>query len=228
MAEKIYIADQRGVQENPNQRIISTFNYEHYYHEHKTSIGNLYLLNECALAKNQEFLYLASPRTQHLIIPLVGNLICTTAEKSKEINIGEVLYVFTDIAAELNIRGAEPDEPNTFIHIGICGGSYTSIEPLNPIIWQIPLASKKNVWIVPTNALAELNFHFSIGVFSPTKDDLYFYRDHHFHHCFAFTLEGAVEIEDRLLYEGDGLLLSPYTLVFEALSTYSIFFVLEF
>ncbi|WP_126972717.1 pirin family protein [Gynurincola endophyticus] len=224
---KMFMAEQRGIQEDARQRILSTFNYGEYYHPDKIGVDNLYLLNECSLAKGEDFDLLTVPYTAHIIVPLVGDLIVQKGPIRYGVSIGKIFYSERMVESKWTITSLDPEEPVSFLHIGIKSGIQQQFFERTTVL-PIPLSVVKDEWIIPELFKNNPSISFSIGTYNPGKEFSYQSKLNG-GLLFAFVLEGAVEMEERILYAGDGICFFDTTAInFEVLSGNSIFCMLEF
>ncbi len=225
--DSLYIADQRGRYEDHKQRIVSTLNYGDYFNEHKKSIGRLFLLNECSLAKNTSSSQVAYPHTAHLFIPLVTDLGFQTETDSIQVEIGELLCLNTTKGMTYQLKSAVRDRPASFIHIGITNPLQQQM-PFTSAKYGLPLDSSKDQWITPIEASDGLPLQVSIGVFNPGPAFPCPFNPF-CDHGFLYIIEGAFELEDKILYSCDGIhLVENRNVELEAMTPYAIALSLQF
>lgn len=225
---RMYMADQRGIAQDDTQRILSTFNYQHYYNIQKKEIESLYLLNECSLAVNKQFIGSLDAHSVHLFIPVVGDLLFEVPNERQSVFIGEVLFYHHTILTEFTIKSIQPNEKLTFIHLALRLHPVEQHMHTKILKRPIPLGLSHGTWIQPLNAKDSPYFDFAIGSFHP-ENEFNFMMQNKFNNLFIYTIEGAVEVEDMLIYAGDGVYLPATEMVcLEALCPHSILFVLSF
>lgn len=224
--DNIYIADQRICWQNDEYRVVSTFNYGALKKANKEPIVPLFLVNDCSVKAGSYRTERLNANTQHIFIPIIGELVFKSNQEAQEILMGQILYMHTTNEDNCRISSRILGEAFTFLHIAL--ESATGIANRNTHHWQIPLDTQKECWITPTTTIENADFHFSIGVFN-SHQDFFFWGNCAFNNRFIFVIEGAVEIDHKLLYAGDALHVTDrLNLTMEALCPYSILFVLQF
>src|SRR5215204_3579161 len=69
---KIFLSDDRGLNELDWFRSSNTFNFGKYFNEHKKRFGDLYVLNDDTLAGGKSLQMTVEEEAEILLIPVVG------------------------------------------------------------------------------------------------------------------------------------------------------------
>jgi len=223
MEAKIYIADQRGCSDQEKERIWSTFNYGTFFHPDKGPFGKLYQLNEFQVDRNHLTHIPVKANTFQLFIPLHGQLIVQSGDDEQVVAIGQILCLGIDKDRELNLRaGGGIEKLLAFIQVAVQSEQIASFDAK---VWSLSVDKTKNQMLLLTGSYYP--FRIYMGVF-------YAKRTYHFNlqqkqgDVFLYSLEGACEVEERLLYEGDSLALKQVSgLDIECLSNAAILLAIE-
>src|SRR5207247_6160126 len=69
---KIFLADERGINERAGFRSLRTFNFETYFNEHKRPLGDLCVLNDDVLDSGRSVRQSVEERSYVIWLPVVG------------------------------------------------------------------------------------------------------------------------------------------------------------
>lgn len=226
---KIFLADERGVNETAWFRSFNTFNFGRYQNEHKTPFGNIYVLNDDTLDGNRSLKMLAEEESFVILLPIIGAIEYCSDEGAKNLLAAGQVQVLSVIKGEtIELRNPFKTELVNFLQVWIRKNTqlptpYASIstydvnEFMNCLLQIFP----SRIW--------ETEFPFSVHIgkflgrgettFLPAKNKSA---------VFVFVLEGAFEVEGRLLHNRDGLALwDTEEIEVEALSNDAILLVIE-
>lgn len=227
---KIYLADERGVNETNKFQSRHTFNFGNYFNEHKKPFGDMYVLNDDTLAGGGDIKMLVKEYSHIVLIPVAGAINYKDTDGNHHLVVaGQVKIVTADRSAMINISNPFYEEQVIFLQIWIkahepknnpttCLITYDDVnENLNKLVKAVPQMEN----------FTELLFTISIGKFSGRGETVYLPKNKNAA-LYAFVIEGAFEMEGRLLHARDGLALWDINVVeMEALSNDAILVVIE-
>ena len=219
---QIYKSDSRGFFNSEKHNCFSTFNFEHYQDLSRNAFGSLKILNEVILAPQQSISRFINSNTNVIILPLFGGI-----EYKENIGNEEFLHVeqIRILAAgeELTVEIFNPYENENV--------SYLEFE------FQMEKQHFKNDF-------QQYKFDFSshnqlhslfeiesalgfIGIYDGRKEGTFTLKNTN-NGIFVFVINGAFEIEDRLLEAKDGLAIKKTgTIEWESLSQNAMLLVIE-
>lgn len=219
---QIYKSDSRGFCNSENHNRFSTFNFEQYQDSSRNAFGSLQILNEVILAPQQRITRFINSKTNVIILPLFGGV------EYKD-NIGNQEFLRVE---QIRVLAADDD---------------LLVEILNPyenenisyleIDFQMGKQYFKNYfqqYIIDFNKRNKLNRLFEIerglgfiGFYDGRKEGFYNLKNSK-NGVFVFVIQGAFEIENRLLEAKDGLALKEVSEIeWEALSENAVLLVIE-
>lgn len=206
---KIFLGEQRACLLTASHRSYHTFNFKTSFREGKNAIAPLLFLNDDTLAGYSEARYTLDERGQTLIIPLVGACEVTTETSHQKVEAGQVF--FTE-GTHIWISNPYEKELISYLVVGLTSG------PGSDII-DVELDPHKNRLI----QLSGGDVPVYIGKFDGRADELVRLANRR---AFVFVIEGAFEVQNRLLHSRDALSLTNLCeLEFESLSNEAIILV---
>lgn len=219
---QIYKSDSRGIFNSGNYNCFATFNFEKYQDLSRKSFGSLQILNEVILAPQQTINRFINSNTNVIMLPLFGGI-------NYKDNIGNEDFLRVEqirvIAADddLSVELFNPYEESnvSFLEINFeMGRQYFK----NYFQQYTVDFSKRN----KLNRLFEIEKAIGfIGIYDGRKEGFYTLKNSR-NGIFAFVINGAFEIENRLLEAKDGLSLKKVsTIEWEALSENAILLLIE-
>ena len=227
---KIFLADERGVNETSTFQSRHTFNFGKYFNEHKIAFGDLYVLNDDLLAGGGDIKMLVKEDSYIVLIPVAGAINYKDTDGSHHlVAAGQTKIVAAERGTMMEISNPFREEQVNFLQIWIkteqpkIPGSTSLItyddvnENLNSLVQAVQLDGNFD----------QLPFALYIGKFSGRGETVYLAKNKTAG-VYAFVIQGAFEIEGRLLHAGDGLaLLHSATAEMEALSNDAIIVLIE-
>lgn len=229
-AATIFLGDQRGLQQTALLQSRYTFNFGNYFNEHRHAHGDMYVFNEDCLAGGASMQLTVQEDSWLLLLPTAGainykdsngNISCiaagqvqvATAGRSDMLEISNPFSEDTVSCLQVWIKMQQPvQKGNAWLH------AYEDVNKhINRLTNALPAAT----------AGLQLPASLSIGKFSGRGEYVY-QRKKNNTSFFLFAIEGAFEVEGRLLHAGDGLALwnSP-SADMEALSNDAILLLIE-
>jgi len=221
---KIYLADQRGLTETASLRRQSTFNFEKFYSEHKAPSGNLFICNDEYLAPGKLSFFLSKADSYQIFIPITGGIDIVQGGKEFSIKTGQIQILNLGKGEVLDISNPYPEDTVNYLQLGIL----TDLFLLRPseMLFEFDFEKNQNN-LIDIIAHPKLPFRLTAGFFAGRAETIYQMKRSE-HNFFAFIIDGAFEIEGRLMHARDGLALWDLeNVALEALSNNAIILTLE-
>ena len=226
---KIFLAEERGLIETRSSRSQLTFNTGEYLNEHKQAVGSLYLLNDEMLAGGSSTIIRLEENSYLILLPVVGAIqYKDPTGNEKLLAAGQVQLIYADKVAAIEIRNPFMDEVINFLQIGIRTGNYNGPSAACLSTYDVNEFQNSLIKISPQRlGPAAIFFDLCIGKFSGRGETLYHNKKQN-SDIFIFVIEGAFEVEGRLLHARDGLSLNNSNEIeMEALSNEAIVLLIE-
>ena len=230
---KIYLSEQRGINETDRFRTYSTFNFRHYHSEYRHPFGDLYVLNDDSLAGGHS-LKMHVPENSYLILlPVVGAVgYHDSLGNEGLVNTGDLQVLFTTEDYDIELLNPYDSDLINFLQIWIRKEQKASV--IKPQLANLPLDQNPNNLIRVLPALKassnqpESQPIISMGKFAGRHEAVY-KKSKTENGLFIFVIQGAFEVQGRLLHPRDGLSLSgeDNEIDMEALSNDAIIFIIE-
>lgn len=225
---KIFLADERGLNETDRFRSWNTFNFGKYYNEYKQPVGDVYVLNDDMLAGGSSLSMLVEEDSYIILLPIAGAIVYNDSENNESLMAaGQIRVAYTVKGTTFEIINPFKDEVINFLQVWIkadkkivpssCISTYDVNEFQNSLIKISPRQLNSSV----------LPFSISIGKFAGRGETTYQITEQT-KSLFVLVLAGAFEVEGRLLHERDGLALwNAREIEIEALSNDAILLTIE-
>ncbi|HEX5168854.1 MAG TPA: pirin [Cyclobacteriaceae bacterium] len=213
---KIYLSDKRGVTQNTLYRSYHTFHFDDYHDVSREPLESLKVLNDNTLGPGQHIVTELKDNRLIMILPIVGDVrYSSMLGPEKILTAGEAGFLSFPGGSMVEIKNPQNDLIN-FLHIEfqVSDRCCASAEYLH----AFDLNQNKNK-LITFGWCDDKSFHqVSIGKFSGRGEGK-LAAERIVRGIFAFVLEGAFEVQGRLLHARDGLALKSNSEVeFEALS----------
>ncbi len=219
---QIYKSEARGVFKTENHNCFATFNFADYQDLSRKPFGTLQILNEEILGPNQRINVTVKENTNVVILPLFGGVEYSDNHlKSEFLRVDQIKLV--KVSSEMSFEIFNPYE-NEIV-------SYLQIDFLQDLQFYQNHSELSEIDFTSRNKMLPLfeigkNAGF-IGVYDGRKHGSYTLRDTK-NGVFVFVINGAFEVEDRLLEAKDGLSLKKVSAIeWEALSENAVLLVFE-
>jgi len=221
---KIFLAEERGHQEIDWFRSYNTFNFGQYKQAHKTPFGPLYVLNDDTLAGGKSISMTVEADSVIVLMPVVGTIAyADSCGHSNYISAGECQLYSTPKDTIIQISNPYQEELVNFLQIWLHAAGTDIDNAPQAIAFDI---INNNNQVVPIPVKHPL-YKFSIGKYHGRQESVYKLSDAR-NGLFAFVIQGAFEVQYRLLHPRDGLALWEAPEVeWEALSNEAIILVME-
>ncbi|QHT69927.1 hypothetical protein GXP67_26415 [Rhodocytophaga rosea] len=229
---KIYLSEGRGLTQTRQFRRYSTFNFGAYFHADKMPFDRLYVCNEETIAPGQHTKFEVEQASHVIIIPITGDVQYKyECGNSYQVQV-EQIQLFT-LPANSTFQVANPYPGETINLLQLWIKADEPVEQSSSQLFSFEFESLVNQLqeIIPGINQDEysinLPFLLNLGCFSGRKDSTYSLQRRNTV-FFAFVIEGAFELEGRLLHAGDAVALWNVTEVeLEALSAQALILAIE-
>jgi len=223
---KIFLAEERGLNETEWFRSHATFNFGEYSHEHKTPFGDLYLMNDDMLAGGRSMSMMVEENSYVIILPLSGAVVSKRDDISSLVTAGQVVVNFFVQDEKFEITNPFKNDTVNFLQLWIRSDKRVQVSSGALTYPDVNKNLNSLVKIFPGNVFAEEHsFSLSIGKFSGRGETIHKPKTNG---QFLFVISGAFETEGRLLHERDGLALyNANEIEMEALSNDAIILLIE-
>ncbi|SEJ19805.1 hypothetical protein SAMN04487995_3722 [Dyadobacter koreensis] len=227
---QIYLAAQRGISQLSWFRSFHTFNFGSYQDEFRVPFGNLQVLNDDTLAAGKSCIMKLEQNTEVILIPVVGAVeFHNSLGEPGILEAGQLQIFSAENSMNYEITNPYDKELVSFIQLWlkndnpnfVAGNQEGTIE-LDTKNQLVPLFSPKDEGLkIQQEAYAY------IGKYGGREEGIYKLKNPE-NGIFVFIIEGAFEVQNRLMESRDGLSLwNPEELEFEALSNDAIILILE-
>lgn len=219
---QIYKSDSRGFSNSEKHNCFSIFNFEHYQDLSRKPFGSLKVLNEVILAPQQSITRFINSNTNVIILPLFGGI-----EFKDNIGNEEFLHVeqfgILTVDEELTVEIHNPYEKENVSYLEFEFQMEKQHFKNNFQHYKFDLSSHNKL-----NSLFEIEDTFGfIGIYDGRKEGTFTLKNTN-NGVFVFVINGAFEIENRLLEAKDGLAISKTeTIEWESLSQNAMLLVIE-
>jgi len=221
---KIFLADQRGLTESNTLRRYSTFNFEKYNDEHRAPSGTLFVCNDESIAAGKLIFFLSKEDSYQIFFPITGGLDIVQGGKEFAVDTGQVQILNLGKGEVLEISNPYPNDVINYIQIGLTTDLF--LLRASEMLFKFDFDQNKNK-LIEIVSTPKLSFKLSAGIFDGRVETTYTLNNPD-HKLFFLVIDGAFEIEGRLMHARDGLALWEVEKVeLEALSNNAIVLVLE-
>jgi quercetin 2,3-dioxygenase len=222
---KIYLAAQRGCSRSDWYRSFYTFNFESYSNENRKPLGRLRALNDETLGSGHTIRHAVYEDTTVVLLPVVGGLNYKTGTGEQGfLDAGQLYLFFASKGSVFEISNPYKNELINFIQI-----RFSADHPgdnKEDCKHEFDLDLQKNQLLQLRREAADRNLFF-IGKFDGRKEWTHVLSDTR-NEIFVFILEGAFEVQNRLLQPRDGLSIKGAEKIeFEALSNEAVILITE-
>jgi quercetin 2,3-dioxygenase len=205
---KMFLADERGLNETEWFRSWNTFNFGKNFSEHKHPFGDIYVVNDDILDGGHSLRMTIEEHSYVILLPIAGAIAYKNSSGNKNLVAAGQAQVL-DIAKDATIEIINPfkKELVNFLQIWIRADRIKGTAPSTILTYDVNEYPNSLAKIFPANSdTSSLPFAISIGKFSGREETTYKLKDKN-SGLFAFVIEGAFELEGRLLHARDGLAL---------------------
>jgi redox-sensitive bicupin YhaK (pirin superfamily) len=218
---QIYKADLRGVTVSENFKRLATFNFEKYQDDSRKPFCSLRVFNEEILAPKHRQTTVVASDTEIFIVPLFGGIEYKDNSGNEDfIRVEQIKHITAQKGMSFEVANAF-EENVSYLQIGF--DTENQFFKSNSTVINFDL-TQKNQLISLFETSNALGF---IGIFEGRKEGFYKLKNPS-NGIFIFVINGAFEVENRLLESKDGLRLQETdNIEWEALSENAILLILE-
>jgi quercetin 2,3-dioxygenase len=228
---KIFLAEERGSSQAEKFSSRSTFNFGKYFNEHKKPFGNIYVVNDEILDAGCSLKIQAEDLSYVILLPVMGAIASKDSSGNKNlIAAGQAEIINLDKGATLEISNPFDEGAVNYLQIWIKADQNIIAKGNESKLctYNVNESIDRLINILPDKlATTSLPFAAWIGKFNGRGETVYHLRGEK-SGLFVFVIEGAFEVQGRLLHARDGLALWEINdAEIEALSNDAIIFVIE-
>jgi len=226
---QIYLGSHRGCTVSEGFRSFLTLNFGKYSSEGRQPFGRLVAFNEQTLAAGKSTELTITKPTEIVLLPIAGGLeLVDIYGESTFVSSGESFHFLAFPESSFSIINPYAEETINYLEIHFYPD--LSVNAFDTILDRSPLTvfslDKQNVLIPIFSRVGEKARGF-LGQYGGRMEDEFEMKSPE-RGIFVFIVQGAFEVQNRLLEKGDALsLLYLETLEFEALSEGAIILVVE-
>lgn len=222
---KIFLADERGLNQTNQFRSENTFCFGNYRDENKKPFGKIYVLNDDMLTGGQSMRLMAEEKTWAIVLPVAGAVECKINESKEElVAAGQAISYLLDAGDVIEIKNPFVSDTVNFLQLWMRATDENELA--TGIYTYADLNGSMNE-LVPALSKTAPGFSVHIGKFSGRGETVYNITGNNAG-CFLFILNGAFEAAGRLLHDRDGLAIwDTREIDMEALSSDAILLLVE-
>ena len=224
---QIYLESLRGQFQANGFRSLRVFNFEEYRAADRGPFGTLDVLNDETLMPECSQALQVEQFCQVILLPMVGAIeVEEKGRKPQFVNSGEVLFLLASPERHYTISNPYPDEAVNYLQIRVNDGQFLGT-PMSLSGITVPFdLSERNV-LLPVRGYNGSSANLFIGQYDGRAEGIFTSWNPN-HSAFIFVIEGAFEVQNRLLERRDGLALRNVEVIeFEALSDGAILLVIS-
>ena len=220
---QIFLQSLRGQFQAEGYRAFYTFNFGHYKAENRQPSGDLLTLNDETLLPHCSCKISVEEAVEVILLPLVGAIeIDEGRGYVRYVDSGESLSLMVEPGDGFLLTNPYPEQAINYLQIRLLNSN----SPFQDNITNTFDLNDKNTLIPIWDAPASQQ-NLVIGKYEGRQDGVYLCKNPG-NQVFIFIIEGAFEVQNRLLEKRDGLSLKNLQQVeFEALSNDAIILILE-
>ncbi|WAC10969.1 pirin family protein [Dyadobacter pollutisoli] len=222
-AAQIYLESVRGHFQTEHFRSFRTFNFEDYRAEGREAFGRLLVVNDETLLAERSHQIVVVRECRVILLPLVGGFeFSDSIENLRFIDSGEAVIFTAQPGQTYTLTNPYEQEAINYLQIRMeCDPDAVG----DPFITRFDLAHRNTLLPIYRSARNDGNIY--IGKYQGREEGV-FLKDTLNRGIFAFIIEGAFEVQNRLLEKRDGLSVSFVDEIeFEALSNDAVILILE-
>ncbi|WP_269226770.1 hypothetical protein [Flavobacterium eburneipallidum] len=219
---QIYKADFRGENSSKNSQCLSTFNFQNYQDDSRKPYGSLQFLNEEILAPKQKRTNIIASDKDIFILPIFGGIEYKDNLGNQEfIRVEQIQHIIAQKGMSFELSNPFEEDNVSYLQMGFDFKNRGFQSNFKPFDFGL---NQKNELIPLFEVEKTLGF---IGIYEGRKEGFYKLKEAS-NGIFVFVINGAFEVENRLLESKDGLSLQQIEAIeWEALSENAILLVLE-
>jgi quercetin 2,3-dioxygenase len=203
---KIFLADERGLNQNEWFRSYNTFNFGKYFNEHKQPFGDIYVFNDDSLDATRSLKMLVEEDSYVILLPVIGAIAYKdSAGTGNLIAAGQAGILVVSKNETIEVINPFDEGLINFLQVWIKAGAAETVKGAHLSTYNVNKCINGLLKISPADLGASpLPFIISIGKFEGRGETVYRLKDKA-SGLFVFVIEGAFEVEGRLLHARDSL-----------------------
>ena len=217
---KLFLADERGLNQLDWYRSYNTFNFGNYQHEYKAPFSDLYVLNDDTLTGGKSISMNIEKHSAVILIPVVGAIEYMDSRGNiAMIEPGHIQLLDLPAGSRFQVNNLYKEEMVNFLHLRI-----KTNKPNQQQGFAFDLPGNKNQL---TEIFKLDNAIGYLGQFDG-RAEAALRASNPGNFLFAFVIDGAFEVQYRLMHARDGLVLWELNEIeMEALSSDAVIMLLE-
>lgn len=228
---KIFLANERGCNENGHMRSCSTFNFGQFNSAYKQSFGHLTVWNDDTIAPGHSIKMHIKEDCFVIYLPMVGTITCKDSTDSPAVvSAGEVYVMNVRGGSLVEVSNHLQDALVNFLHIRISTALSCNSESNALLRFNIDQEKNQLALMEPVygkELVEQLPFYIGVAKLDGRQEIEYAVNEPG-NGVFVFVVSGAFEVQNRLLHERDGLALwNSNGVEAEALSNEAVLVILE-
>ncbi|MFT3702586.1 MAG: pirin family protein [Agriterribacter sp.] len=227
---KIFLSGERGHNETSHLRSYNTFNFGNFFNPYKSALGDLYVLNDDTLAGGHSIKMHIDQDAYLILIPVVGVIDYKDSYGNTSfVSAGEIQLTPVNKGCIVDITNPYEETLVNYLHLRIKSSNNGLLRLPLKVDFDITQYRNELLSITPTpgNGKNKIPFNISIVKLEGRREVIYKMRNS-LHVFYAYVIEGAFEVQGRLLHSRDGLALwDVQDIEAEALSNDAILLVIE-
>lgn len=201
---KMFLAEERGCCEMDWFRSYSTFNFGIFQQEHKSAAGPLYVLNDDTLAGQRSVTLTVEEPSDILLLPVVGSVTCSTSMGYADgLEAGQCTRLYAVAGSTLQVDNPYDEELVNYVQLWFKQPAHFTGRHARSFSFDLNNNKNQLIELFPGEACGARHY---IGKFSGRAELLHTITPS-YNAVFVFVIEGAFEVQYRLLHARDGLLL---------------------
>lgn len=223
---KIYLAEERGLNETDWFRSYNTFNFGKYQHEHKKPFSSLYVLNEDTLGGGQALNWVIEEDTDIILIPIVGAVEFRNSMGNEGfVEAGAVQILHLKAGSTCILKNPYTNDLVKYLQLWIKASGHQALS--HKSAFDLENYQLSTIFSKGASRSGAPGYNGAIGKLKGQQEAVY-NKEWAGNGIFAFVIQGELEVQYRLMHEGDGLALWEVDEVaIEAFSNDAILLILE-
>lgn len=215
---RMFLAGQRAKTGLPWFKSLHGFNFGTHQHPGKDPVAPLRVWNENALQAGKTVSMQVEAPSDVLILPLVGGLRFKTVYQESWVENGQMLAASLSPGTSYEILNPYEEDWISYLEIGVEKENPAT----SPSVSIHPVNTHQTNTLHPLFTSGQANAFF--GIYNGQEEDLFLTS----HDLFVFVIEGAFEVDYKLLEARDAVAISrPGEIEFEALSDHAMLLIFE-
>lgn len=222
----IYLGEKRGCTQTDKYRSYHTFNFDSYHEPSRQPFGNIRAFNDETLGPSCVRKWPVGAGEAILLIPVVGSVAFqTNATDAGIVEAGGIHLITFEKSTTIELSNPFKAELINFLHVWFSPDTATAMG--RDVNHTFDLDKRINLMVPLVSLNGSMSVSVGIGKFDGRVDRVYSLEKAS-NGVFVFVIEGAFEVENRLLQQRDGLILwNTDKVEFESLSNNAIILIIE-